>query len=219
MTESTTGQESEDPQIIPEWLTSFLDGEAVGEEKEKAKKALSGSGQMKKEAEDLQKAWDLLDLLPKVETEASKSRATMDLVLSHSGAGLASGSGMASEPRLASGSGFAFREDERDTSGLDQRTEHPVLSLKEVPASRYKNFLRILNRIIPLCCMGLAGGLMGGLLLLGWHTVEEKRFKKVEAVQGVVENVQILRDLGDLEFLKGISQSELFGQQENGASP
>lgn len=219
MNESQPGHGPEDSQIIPEWLTSFLDGEAFGEEKEKAKKALSGSGQMKKEAEDLQKAWDLLDLLPKVETEASKSRATMDLVLSRSCPGFASEPELASKMALASGSELPVDQEELDTSGLDQRTEHPVLSLKETPGARYNFFLRIFASLIPLGCMGLAGALMGGLLLLGWHTVEEKRFKKVEAVRGVVENVQILRDLGDLEFLKGISQAELFGQQENGASP
>ncbi len=230
-TEPGESDESIAANRVPEWLTSFLDGEASGEEKARAKQALATSGELKKEAEELQKAWDLLDFLPKNDPEPEKSRATMEMVLSRvSGApervddeaGIVEAAAVAGDDSSAlrlrhTGLGQADIRAEWG-SHLDRRTEHPHLSSTASQRTKRARVLFWFRQTFPLAAMGLCGMLLGLMALGGWNSVDSRRREKLQKIQGVVENLQLLREAGNLEFLEAIGQSDLFGQSDAGAA-
>jgi len=201
MSEPPIPPESQPGEAVPEWLTSFLDGEARDEEKARAREAITQSSAWKKEAESLQQAWDLLDYLPKTEVGEEQTRATMEVILHQ--AGEENPEAPATVP---------------STQGLDQRIECPVVpsgAQKSGVAARWKKA----RNLGVWAGWVLAGAVIGGGVFWGIQNMESQRMQRIQKIQGVVENLTLLREAGNLEFLRALDQSGLFDSTSSGEGP
>lgn len=202
-TVNPTGLESSSPLSreggIPEWITSYLDGEVSGAEAEKARKCIQGSPEIRREAQDIQRAWDLLDFLPVTESSVAKALETHELVLRNSN----------SQP-------VVLEDTDPQLEPID------LLADLESGGSNQANHRIVLTgtgafwrrSLIPAAI----GGCFGFLALGGWRFLETRHREKMRQGFGIVVNVQILRDAGDIDFLKAIAVPELFGPPESGVA-
>jgi anti-sigma factor RsiW len=101
-------------------LVAYLDGELAETEASALEAKLHRNAAVKKEADSLQKAWDLLDYLPKAEPTSSFTNRTMERITSQGMAPVAkkpnrlparpwlSGLGWAAAMLLSAGAGFGL---------------------------------------------------------------------------------------------------------------
>lgn len=69
-----------DSGVLEEELVAYLDGELPDAERARIEKRLAGDADCQRKMAQLQKAWDLLDLLQKSEPDAEFTRSTIEMV-------------------------------------------------------------------------------------------------------------------------------------------
>lgn len=186
---------------ISEWITSYLDGEASGVEAEIARKSIQGSPEIRREAQDIQRAWDLLDFLPITVSPDAKTLETLALILRDS----------SSQPIVL--------EDSETGGKTTNFSATPELSLGPIPAN-FRVRRKVVNPMWPLALISAAfGGCLGFLGVAGWRFFEIGQKEKMKQAFGVVENIQILKDASDIDFLKAIAVPELFGLPDSVVAP
>lgn len=184
---------------ISELVTSYLDGEVSGSEAVIARKTIQESPEIRREAQDIQRAWDLLDFLPLTVSPEAKTLETLAMVLRESN----------SRPGVPDNSGHGEKNsDQSSRLGWGPIHEQEKLGAR-VPKSFW--YLAFFSGVLGACF---------GLLTLGaWRHHEAAQAEKMKQVIGVVENIQILREGNDLDFLQGIAVPELFGQPDSPVAP
>ena len=71
---------SESPQDIHEELIAYLDGEVDLNEGRRIEAALGSDAELRDEIRQHQQAWELLDMLPRIETDESFTASTVEMI-------------------------------------------------------------------------------------------------------------------------------------------
>ena len=182
-----------------ELVTSYLDGEVSGADAEIARRSIKESPEIRLVAQDIQRAWDLLDFLPLTVSPEAKTLETLAMVLRESN----------SRPGVPDNSGHGEKNsDQSSRLGWGPIHEQEKLGARVPKSFWYFAFFS-----------GVLGACFGLLTLGAWRHYEAAQAEKMKQVIGVVENIQILREGNDLDFLQGIAVPELFGQPDSPVAP
>ncbi len=186
---------------ISEIVTSYLDGEATVDEVEIAKKIIQSSPEILIEAQDIQRAWDLLDFLPVMVSTEAKTIETMAVVLRESGSGP-----MALEESALHGANSVFASNSGVSNAVFQENIH-LKFYKKI------SFLRI------ILMAAVIGGCLGFFSLILCRVFDPRQTAQKSIAIGLVDNIEILRDAKNLDFLRAIAVPELFGQPDSLENP
>ncbi len=182
-----------------ELVTSYLDGEVSGADAEIARRSIKESPEIRLVAQDIQRAWDLLDFLPVTVSPEAKTLETLALVLQESGSG----------PVVLD-----------DSVNGELSTNLPPQIPERSISSKFRVGSRVKNPWWKVALIAVVfGGILGFLALGVLRFFEASQTEKIKQVIGVVENIQFLRDANDIDFLKAIAVPELFGQPDSVAVP
>ena len=181
-------------------LVSYLDGELEPGKANEVEAKLGRDTHLRREAESLRRAWDLLDFLPRPEPSADFTNKTLSQVLPLKE--LSPGGSAVSSPRNGSspsGSPLAAisnRSEKASTPGMDSSLYHRLLWGVAILFFAWVGWLSqppIRNLLFPR---------------------EEKNYDvQLVTEMRLLEHLKYYRHIEDLSFLQALDTQELFGEE------
>jgi anti-sigma factor RsiW len=179
-----------------ERLVSYLDGELTSEQTEEIEAALHHDPALRKEAESLKQAWDLLDFLPRPEPSPDFTNKTVSQIVS-----VKSPSGITS--KLTSSTPIPSSESGTSVQQIRSAISHPQSSKDSV----------YLQWAIAILVFGLLGWMLEVPIRNKMAPVSQtENDAQILSDMRILDNLKYYRHIEDLAFLQALDQPEFFGE-------
>jgi hypothetical protein len=184
---------------LTEELVAFLDGELPADEAEQVEEKLSLNPQVRREADTLRKAWDLLDLLPRPEPRSDFASRTVERLAPLQS--FAEGSG----PTRPSGS----------LSGSASNLSTGTIELAG-RAGLVLRFFLVLGYVSAVLLCGLGGWQLRQAIYPHHVPPNDSEIdSRILADMPLLENLYLYRHIDNMEFLETLDRPTYFGEEGN----
>ncbi len=185
------------PDVTEENLVAYLDGELQGQDANKVATQLSLDPKLRAKADELQRAYDLLDFLPRTEPSSDFASRTISQILPAIPNGTTSGSQV---PHPSGGS---------RTSGMTSGFNSGMIPVQPASFPIFSAFLGVL--------LLLVAAPVGYFVReqLHPHAAKEDRDADARMVNDIrlIKNMRLFRHTDDLDFIRKLDNPELFGEE------